>query len=162
VQYVKTKGLRVDSRKLCAKITTLTWDHVPPKGGITLEPVEIEQIFQALTGNQAVPKFQMSQDGMKFRTICKSCNDLLGSKYDRALNEFALGVGQFLKTRLHLPSVIKYKTRPMAVARTILGHLLATKVEPDRGFIDHDIRSFFFDEAIPVPSDIHIFYWIYP
>lgn len=162
MHYVKTKGARVGACKICAKPAPLTWDHVPPKGGITLESVEIEQIFQTLTGNEQSPKFRISQDGMKFRTICKSCNDLLGSKYDRVLNEFAIGIGQFLKTNLHLPQVIQYKTKPMSLARAILGHLLATKVDPDTGFIDRDIQSFFFDQSVPIPNNIHIFYWIYP
>ncbi|HEY0772367.1 MAG TPA: hypothetical protein VGD31_18735 [Sphingobacteriaceae bacterium] len=50
----------------------------------------------------------------------------------------------------------------MSLIRAILGHLLATKVDLDHASMDRDIRSFFLDESLPVPSDIHFFYWIYP
>lgn len=162
MHYVKTKGMHEGPCKICTRTSMLTWDHVPPKGGITLEPVEIEQVFQALTGDGDGRRFRISQNGLKFRTICKPCNEILGSRYDHVLNEFAIGVGRFLKSNLQFPPVINYRTKPMSLIRSILGHMLAAKVDLDNASMDRDIRSFVFDENMSTPDNIHIFYWIYP
>ena len=52
VHYVKVKRDKVDHCNICAKQTTLCWDHVPPQGGIEVTPVEQVTILQRLTGKE--------------------------------------------------------------------------------------------------------------
>ena len=162
MHYVKYKREKSGQCNICKREGPLTWDHVPPKGSIELSAVEMQTMFQALSGNSEPPKYKISQNGVKFRTICESCNNLLGKRYDPALNAFANDVGQFLKSRLTFPSIIKIPTKPQLLMRAILGHLLAGKIELDASLFDEQIRGFLFDDSAPQPDEIYIFYWIYP
>lgn len=141
----------------------MTWDHVPPQGGIKLTPVEQELVFDRLTADAKGRFYSISQNGVKFRTICGKCNNTwLGKKYDPALNEFTVTTGKLLQTTIHLPSIINVRARPTAIARAVLGHMLAAKIHIDDVVPDREIREFFFDEDAPIPDSIHLFYWIYP
>lgn len=160
--YIKRKTAKAGTCKICERVGPLSWDHIPPQGGVTLEPVEIENVFQFLVGPDDQRKFEISQNGVKYRTICESCNNKLGLRYDPVLNEFAIGVGNYLKTQLHLPSIVKYRTKPVALIRAILGHLLAAQLDLNKSNFDQSVRTFVFDDSKPIPDDIHIFYWIYP
>ena len=111
MHYVKLKRGSVDHCNICRNQTTLSWDHVPPQSGIELTPVEQTTILHLLTAKKNEELYSISQNGVKFRTICTYCNNtLLGLRYDPVLNEFAIGVGRFLKTTLEMPSIIKYET----------------------------------------------------
>jgi hypothetical protein len=162
VYYVKTKREKIGKCNICTKQKTLSWDHVPPKGGIELTPVEMETVLQVLVENPEKQKLSESQNGVKYRTICKECNELLGRKYDPVINEFAISVGRYLKSVLHFPRRIHHKTRLAALMRGLLGHLLAAKAEFDEVIFDQKVREFFFDFRKPIPEEIHIFYWLYP
>ncbi|MBI1807001.1 MAG: hypothetical protein HYR76_08130 [Ignavibacteria bacterium] len=162
MQYLKNKREQFGACNICGKDSPLTWDHVPPKGGIELTPVQMESVFRVLTGNNEGFKAAHSQNGVKYRTICKSCNETMGRRYDAALNEFALSVGRYLKTQLSLPPIIQHNTRPAALIRGILGHLVSAKIERDEAVLDKQISPLILDESLPIPDDIHIFYWIFP
>jgi hypothetical protein len=153
---------KVDICNICKKSASLSWDHVPPKGGIDLKPVEQVTILQHLAGNPEEQKFHISQNGVKYRTLCKHCNERLGHSYDPVLNSFALGVGQILKSIVEVPPIIHYKTQPAILIRAILGHLLAAKGVIDDVVVDQKIREFLFDDQAQLPEEIKIFYWIYP
>ncbi|TVQ57073.1 MAG: hypothetical protein EA366_09140 [Spirulina sp. DLM2.Bin59] len=162
--YYINQGKRgkVDLCNICKQSASLSWDHVPPKGGIDLKPVEQVTILQHLTGNLEEQKPQISQNGVKYRTICKDCNERLGHSYDPVLNRFALGVGGILKSSIKILPIIHYKTQPAVLIRSILGHLLAAKGIIDDVVVDQKIREFLFDDQAQLPEDIKIFYWIYP
>lgn len=140
----------------------MSWDHVPPKGGIELTPVRMQSILDLMTGDTERPKQLISQNGMKFRTICRSCNSLLGTKYDPTLNEFAISVGHYLNTALELPDQVSHLVKPQRLMKAILGHLLAAKVEIENTTFDQEARKYVLDESAHLPSDINIFYWPYP
>lgn len=162
LRYRKFKRRRVGKCNLCQKVKTLTWDHVPPKGGIELQPVEIDRVASELISGLRFQKPEISHDGLKFRTICAECNSLLGSHYDPALNEFAITVGGFLKSSLELPEVLHVEIRPTAVARAVLGHLIAARLSEIDAFYDPDIRTLIFDSGIPFPDGLSVFYWVHP
>ena len=159
--YTKFKREKIGLCNICHNKCSLTWDHVPPQGSIKIQPVEQESIFQRLT--QKDRKYNISQNGVKFRTLCPKCNnDELGSKLDPVLNDFSQTISNFLKTNIILPSIIEIETKPTALIRAVLGHLLAAKIEKDDSIIDNKIRDFIFDYSKPVPKGINLFYWIYP
>lgn len=160
--YRKFKRRRFGLCNLCLKEKNLTWDHVPPKGGIELLPVEIDRIASELMSGVQAQKPEISHDGLKFRTLCADCNSLLGQRYDPALNEFAIAVGRFLRTSLHLPEILHLEIRPTAVARAVLGHLLAARLSTVEAFFDPDIRTIVFDPDMAIPDDLSVFYWVHP
>jgi hypothetical protein len=156
------KRSKVGLCNICKKSASLTWDRVPPKGGIDLKPVEQVTILQRLTGNPDQQKSRISQNGVKYRTLCNRCNNHLGISYDPVLNDFALGVGKILKSVVVSPPVIHYKTQSAKLIRSILGHLLAAKGVIDDVTVDRTIREFLSDDLNQLPEEIKIFYWIYP
>ena len=163
ILYVKVKRDRVDHCNICRIRTTLSWDHVPPRGGIEVTPVEQMTILQLLTSKEDEKLYSISQSGLRFRTICRHCNNtLLGLRYDPVLNEFAIGVGRFLKTTLEMPPTIKYETKPNLLIRAIVGHMLAAKGDFEHTTTDEKLRDFFNDEAADFPNGLKIFYWVYP
>lgn len=156
------KRSKVGICNICKQSASLSWDHVPPKGGIDLKPVEQVTILQRLTGNPEEQKSRISQNGVKYRTLCNHCNNRLGTSYDPVLNNFALGVGRILKSVVAVPPIIHYKTQPAKLIRSILGHLLAAKGVIDDVTVDRTIREFLSDDLNQLPEEIKIFYWIYP
>jgi len=162
INYHQFKREKVAECNICKKSAPLSWDHVPPKGGIELKEVEQVSIFQRLVIEPGEIKPRISQNGVKYRTLCKKCNERLGLSYDNVLNSFALGVGQVLKSKLELPDVIHYRTKPGILMRSILGHLLAAKSIIDKTVFDEKIRDFLLDKDTQLPEEIKIFYWIYP
>ena len=162
MHYVKLKRAKDDTCNICRRQAPLSWDHVPAKGGIQLSAVQIRSVFSVLTGESQKFKSSYSQNGLKYRTICKSCNETIGHKYDVTLNEFALSVGNYLSTSLSLPPIIHHPTRPTALVRSVLAHILAAKVTNDGAYFDRDIAPTILDENIPIPQDLHVFYWLFP
>ena len=160
--YVKFKRDKYDKCNICEAESQLTWDHVPPKGGIELAEMEMRSILQALSTDEDAKRLKITQNGVKYRTICKACNELMGQKYDPVLNKFAANVGRFLKSRLTFPPIIKIDTKPHLLIRAVLGHLLAAKIEPDNVTFDREVRSILFNDHARIPDDIHLFYWVYP
>jgi len=108
------------------------------------------------------PKPKISQNGVKYRFICSDCNSKLGGLYDSVLNDFAISIGRFFKSNLYFPATIKIKTKPKAIIKSILGHLVSAKKEIDNTLLDGKIREYIFNDSAELPDDINIFYWIYP
>ncbi|MBU0906420.1 MAG: hypothetical protein KKF57_14595 [Firmicutes bacterium] len=125
--YEKHKKQKISICNICLKEDRLSWDHVPPKGGIKLSAVEQEPLMQYLTGNYDERKYIISQNGVKYRTLCPKCNAYLGSNYDISMNKFTLEVGQLLKSKVILPSTINISTKPAHLVRSICGHLFLIK-----------------------------------
>ncbi len=160
--FTKFQREKVSRCNICKKRKHLSWDHVPPKGGIYLSAVEQETVFSHMTVTKVNRKYSISQNGVKYRTICKECNEKIGRKFDPVLNGFTRGVGNILKSNLILPSIIYYKAKPNLLIRAILAHLLAAKADIDKATMDEQIRNFIFDENANIPDEINIFYWVHP
>lgn len=148
--------------KICGLNKKLNDDHVPPQGGIKIESVEIKKAFDFFTNKLGNKKYFISQNGVKFTTICECCNSKIGREYDTVLNSFALDVNKFLTSKLEFPDLISIESKPNRLIRAVLGHLLATKHEIDDLHFDEKVREILFDVNKPVPDDINVFYWIYP
>jgi len=162
IAYVSNKRERVSQCNLCGNTRQMTWDHVPPKGGIEITRVEMRAVINRISPNAQPIQPRQSQDGLKFRTLCGGCNNLLGREYDPTLNDLALGVGRIMKSPLVLPSTIRYTTKPARLIRGILGHLVAAKVERDAMLQDERVREVFFNPSAQFHRAINIHYWIYP
>lgn len=127
-----------------------------------LTPVEQESILQKFTVPYDKKKYTFSQNGVKFRTICKECNELLGLNFDLSLNEFSLNINKILNSGLVLPSVISSRIQQNKIIKSIYGHLLAAKVDIENTTIDESLRAYFFDKVKDMKHNLKIFYWIYP
>ena len=159
--YKDFKRRRFGRCNLCGKTRQLTWDHVPPKGGIELLPVDIDRVISRFIPALKQVRPEISNDGLGFRTLCGRCNSLL-SDYDEALNSLALTAGRFLNSVLLLPPIVRLEARPTAIARAILGHLLAARLGVRDTFFDSMTRAVVLDPDVNIPSQLNINYWPYP
>jgi hypothetical protein len=175
---------------LCNRETTLTRDHVPPKGSTILRNVFLQTLTQRVdkvANHQArkiyadedsqkyLLKTKISQDGVKFPSICSECNnERLGARYDREIIRISKEVGRLVRAstrkRLILPDEITISVRTHYLLRGIIGHLLAAfrSTDPSRphpslqdGFYK-DLRDYFLDESLPIPPSVTFYYWTYP
>ena len=119
-------------------------------------------ILQALAGDPDDKKFRMSQNGVKYRTLCKQCNTWLGQEFDPTMNQLSKDVGAIVQSPLHLPPTMTIETKPHRLIRGIVGHMVAAKSDIDEVVFDAAVRAFIFDPALPIPDEIKIFYWVYP
>lgn len=158
----KTKRNKVDICNICLELKEMTWDHVPPQGCSNHQKVEISSFFKKLSGERVQDKPILSQNGLKYRTICGDCNSLLGGKYDDELNNLVKTVLSFVESKLVLPQLITLIVKPLPIIKSVTGHILAAKKELDQVTYDKVFRAFVLDENAPVPEDLHLFYWVYP
>lgn len=159
-QYAEHGSRKFGNCNICQAHGPLSWDHVPPQGCIIVQEVEVDRLYGVFKLPHSRPKF--SQNGLKYRTLCGSCNSRLGADYDPVLKDLANHIVRVLTSRLVLPSILNIPTQPTALARAILGHLLAARLGPeDQGF-DSSMRSILLDEAAPIPSHLNVFCWVHP
>ncbi len=153
---------------ICGLQSKLTKDHVPASE-VQLHKEVLIQSFLLLylpkelkMGNQR--EVFTSRNGLHFTTLCNKCNNEILSKGDQALVLTVNDVKYKLmmkgtrssRTRIHS----KLKTLP--IIRSILGHLIAMKVDGHISDFDDKARPFVLDTSIEIPSDINVFYWFYP
>lgn len=140
---------------------TLTDDHVPPKACPPATDRVISKLHYELTGDRSF-RPRNSQNGVTFRTLCSTCNNILGSRYDHELADFCRKVEVYLKSSIKLPDSFEVSAKPGLIIRSVLGHLLAAKTESDEVVMDSLIRPCLLDQSVPVPESIHLLYWVYP
>lgn len=162
MHYSKVKREKYGPCNLCRQDADLTWDHVPPQGGVELSAVEMRTILETLSGDPDKDRFRITQNGVKYRTLCKACNEWLGQQFDPVLNKLANDVTLLVRSPLHLPPVLEVETKPHRLIRAILGHFVAAKSGLDDVVFDQQVRDFIFDQSAPLPDEINIFYWVYP
>ena len=159
--YQKLRREKVSLCNICREEKTLSWDHVPPKGGIEVSRVEVDTILDRLGGNEG-GKPTYSQNGLKYRTICQDCNNYLGNEFDDEINSFARNVGSFLKSSLVIPQKSLFKIRPQRLMKALMGHLCAAKVDIENTTFDRLSREYVLDKNATLPDEVHIFYWVFP
>ena len=162
--------MKIDRRKkdkndstcnICLDEIKLSKDHVPPKG-VTggADVVYSNWLGQKLLANQN-PRLQQSQSGFYFQTICSSCNSRM-NRGDSFLKELSKSIIKIIESPLIIEYPLTVKTRPNAVIRAILGHLLASKRQVDSMVFDDLVRPCLQDYSLPIPKDIHLYCWIHP
>lgn len=127
---------------ICKQEGKLSDDHIPPKScGNNGRSLYISFTPEYLQSG-SIKKQKISQNGLKFRTICPRCNNELGAKYDKDLFLFR----QFILSIIS-NSKIDMKYNELNVIKGILGHLLAAS-ELDESIPANDIRKFYFDDNL--------------
>jgi hypothetical protein len=113
------------------------------------------------------------QGGVKYRTICESCNsEILGNLYDPELVRLCKQVSEPVetarKTGLLIPSRVGVRYKPMRVARSVVGHSLAAhliqdvNVPPKQKAMPMTLREFVLNDRLDLPRTVEIYWWFYP
>lgn len=155
---------RIDRCNVCNQPERdMAWDHVPPKGGIDLVEVEVRHMMAFLQGDNAPKKPLVSQNGVKFRTICRDCNTKFGQRFDPSINRFGREIKRVIDSSLVMPSqTIHVREKPDRIARAVLGHLLSAKINVEDSAFDDEVRGFIFDDTVPIPETMNVYYWVFP
>lgn len=164
MQKFITRGPKEGQCNICGEYGELTEDHTPPKGADRITQVEMHHIVNMVSAERPGSRGRISQNGVKFRTLCKKCNnELLGANYDVAFNDFSHKVSSYLTSQLRLPKVMYIKAKPQKIARSLFGHLSAIGVERYlKGPHTEDMKGWFQDESRNMPDYINIHYWVFP
>jgi hypothetical protein len=147
---------------ICLKRKELSWDHILPNKGVHYDELVLHSIHQVVNGELIKFRPRLSQDGLKLRTICRDCNSKLGSRYDHALIEFVDTIKLYGESNIYFQGEKSITCKPNAIIRSILGHLIAAKLEIDFSEYENSMRRHVFNENIPIPESLNVFYWAYP
>lgn len=149
---------------ICGTPAQLTVDHVPPKGIARGTAMEMRDLMDRLSVHEVQGKFQLSQDGVKFRSLCPRCNnERLGAESDPELLAFCNHAITVMRSTLALPQSFTADVRPMRVLRAIVGHMLATQSgRQPTGPMEEAMAEFFLNTRLPPPRQLECFYWPYP
>jgi hypothetical protein len=164
MRSIETRGPSVGKCSICQKHGDLTVDHVPPKGAIRVSAMEMTRLISRISANPKKERPQLTQNGVKFRSLCATCNNvLLGAGYDKDLIAFTAKVGEVLKSSIALPAVTTIPGKPHGILRSVIGHMLGAGVglKPS-GTMGEAMASYFLDQSKPIPKELDCYYWPYP
>lgn len=159
-----TKGAKLGKCNICGVHGKLTEDHIPPKGATRLNQMQMMRIIDLLSASKTKNSSRLSQNGVKFRTLCADCNNKkLGTNYDPTLVTLSKNVASYLESSLSLPYSSLFSVKQNRLMRCVVGHLLAHGVDEHRlGNVGSDLTDYFLDENLNFPKNIKVYYWIYP
>lgn len=153
--YKKTS--EPDICNICLKSAELTLDHVPPEGALPVSHARVRPLFDR------ADRPRLSQSGVKFRTICRTCNgDLLGSNYDKALLEMCKQARRLHRNASLLVQTPYIEIDPGKVVRSIFGHLLAAKDHTPHSRADELMRAFVMDPTSTDLGGLRVLHWAHP
>lgn len=159
INYIKIKRKdKIEKCNICESHGKLSWDHVPPKGSIIYENVEIKSI---LSRNKLTCPKELSQNGTKFRTICTNCNNLLGSWYDTEFNTTIWELIEEVYAKFGEENSVEIMFRPVLFLKSLFGHLLAAKGNFENTLIDQEMRRFLLDKH-EYKTSLKVFCWFHP
>lgn len=149
---------------ICGTPDALTADHVPPKGATRISAMEMRDLMERLSITGLKGRHELSQDGVKFRSLCRVCNnERLGAECDPELIRLCNHADNLLRSKLILPDTFAVDVRPMRVLRALAGHVLATQSgRLPAGPFEEGLATFFLNTRLPVPQELECFYWPYP
>jgi len=159
--YQKKKRNKIDYCNICGIERELTYDHVPPKccfNDINIKPIE------KLSGEQEKVNPNCSQNGLKYRTICCTCNNSLLAKYDKSIEDVVEQIKAFLMNGDDLKSgTINLSIKINAFAKSVCGHFLAMKNNYDANcLVDISLRKYVLSESTLPPKDYQLLMRFYP
>lgn len=161
---IMTRGGKVGICNICGTHGELTEDHTPPKGCMKPTQVQIRHISFMLSESDSEPKARKSQNGVKYKTLCKRCNNtLLGARYDPAFIDFVNEIAKKFVTSDYLAFSTVIRAKPQMILRSLIGHLAAQGVgRYEKGPYTDKIRDYLLDENASFPEGLYAFYWAYP
>lgn len=146
---------------LCQKkVDKLSEDHIPPKGWMKPRPLVVEPYPEGSKDDIYRPTTK--NNGLVFRTLCSSCNNFLGARYDKALKEFVYEITRFSESPLNVFRSFPVSAQPTLITKAVLGHMLASKTDFCNSNIDKEIRRYVMSDCEKLSPKIKLYYWYYP
>lgn len=161
---IRTRGSEKGECNICGDFGKLTEDHTPPKGCYKPGAVELLSIVHHLQAELPKKKGRISQNGVKYKTLCSRCNNqILGIECDPELIYFVNGISSILRSPLSLPKIITCEAKPQKIMKSVIGHLCAQGVNRyKKGQITEPIKKYFLEQEESLPENINIYCWPFP
>lgn len=104
INYIKQKRNKTDYCNICGQLADLTWDHVPPKGISHGDSVIANTVFENFPEPTAYMK--KYQSGIKYRSICQNCNNVVLGENDKVYQEFVSEIDKQLHSPIKLTRIV--------------------------------------------------------
>lgn len=88
---------------ICGKIKEMTYEHVPPKATFNSKPIKMYNGIDILASSKSSAqglegfKYVNQQRGAGDYTLCASCNNFIGDKYNPEYKNFINDIGEIIK-----------------------------------------------------------------
>jgi hypothetical protein len=170
----RIKHVRIDKGfcLICGVHGKLTKDHVPPKGSITIEPVEQRHIAETMNGKPTSLKGIKANHGSTFKTICQSCNsDALGGNDSEVTRVYSDLTQEIRKNHFQYNgnyNVVKVNVNAEKYTRAMIGHILSatSSQECKREQVDSSyftpLKNYVLGDINAINESHDIYYWFYP
>lgn len=167
--YIKIKKSEIDICNICGQRKKLSWDHVPPQcqNSLFIPEVYANTLFRGVPNEKAYMK--KYQSGIKFRTICEKCNNVVLGENDNEYKTFLEDIVEKIskisddqKNKLDDSVYITVSCKINRILRVVCGHMLAAKEEYDSE-VNSDVymREYVLNENLKM-ENIKVFAWFYP
>jgi hypothetical protein len=156
---------------ICGQFSKLSFDHVPPKGSITITKTEQRHIGELMGESAHKIVGVKGNRGSGFKTICSLCNSKLGeddSEVARVCRELTVRINKHFSEPFAPYNTVSIEFNAIRYMRSMIGHILsATSVEE---CIEPPVCVPYFspliefvmgnDAAIDLTHEVY--YWFYP
>ncbi len=157
---------------ICGEFGTLSIDHVPPQGSITVTKVEQRHIMEMMGVGAKSIKGVPSTNGSKFRTICSDCNsNILGGNDGEvadANKKLTSKIRNYFQNPTSPYNTISIDINPIKYARAMIGHILSAtsvtecKEPPQISPYFDPLKKFVLGDDHAITKTHDIYYWFYP
>lgn len=117
---------------ICGSLGALTEDHIPPRACRVSQEKKIHHAVWAIADDSPHKRMYRptrSQNGIKYRTICASCNNnLLGGHLDPEITSFSRQVHRAFRHRIIMCDRFTVQFDKDKLLRCVAGHLAAQGV----------------------------------
>ena len=163
--FAKEKRAKRDTCNICSQTADLSWDHIPPKfcnNDSAKEYMVALGIKDKLKNQNPFPL--TVQNGVKYRSICTHCNNqLLGIDTDPAYKLLVESIIRCIQSNLALLDAFEIDVQVNRLARSVVGHMLASKNFYDNDCtIDKQLRQYFMDTTLNPPACMQLYCFLYP
>lgn len=157
---------------ICGAYGHLSFDHVPPKGAITITKIEQRHIGEMTGENAHRIRGVPSLKGSGFKTICQDCNNrALGGNDDeiaKVCKDLTSQITDYFRYADQPGTIIQSKVNTIRFARAMIGHVLATTSaqeclsEPQDNAYFSPLKRFVLGNDSALNETHDIYYWFYP
>ncbi|MBD9630733.1 metal-binding protein [Pseudomonas sp. PDM19] len=157
---------------ICGEYERLTFDHVPPQGCVTITKTEQFHLSEYMDLPSLKMKGVQSNNGSKFKTICRACNNLIG-RDDEELSLLIGRVTSEVRREVYninrFGNVIRFNVDVVKFCRAMVGHILSATstrecaIPANTSDYFLSLREFVLRNGARTIQDTHDFYcWFYP
>lgn len=157
---------------ICGNHGTLSKDHVPPQGSITITKVEQVHLTELYGLNANPVRGIRSMNGSKFRTICRECNMTALGANDGEIADVCKAltrkINHFITTANSPVSHVHTPVNAVKYCRAMVGHILAATTvnecrEPPRESpYFTPLQRFVLGDNHALDDTHDIYYWFFP